>query len=150
MLGRLSRGADGLDERGQQPKKEDPMSKTKKQDDATRCGRIHKPIVYDVALDRSFDGWAEECHWQPDELRRASEQAIRTRHDEAEIPDESYAARGRQPDIWHLSLGNVTVIYTIETHAVVIRGYCWDLDREPLDDFDGGGHYCDYEWTLPA
>jgi hypothetical protein len=111
--------------------------------------RTLKTITYDKGFDDTFDGWAAECGWEPKSLRRASEKAIRTRHHEATHRHEANKARGRQPDIWHLSLGTVWVIYTVEPHAVVVRGYAWDLDRKPLDAFDGGGHYCDFEWSLP-
>lgn len=116
---------------------------TQRQTNATRYGRGQKPIVYHIALGRSFDGWAEGCGMQADELRTASEQAILTRHHEAEITHESHRARGKQPDIWELSLGNVNVVYSIEPHAVVIRGYCWEPD--PATD-DGGGFYHDLDW----
>ena len=113
-----------------------------------RC--ISKPITYHWILADSFDAWAAECGWESNRLRRASEKAIRSRHHEARIEHEAHRARGRQPDIWTLSLGLVNVIYTIEPEATVIRGYKWELDREPLDDFDGGGCYTEFTWDLPV
>ena len=104
-----------------------------------------KPIVFHPVLNDQFADWAAACNWHPRLLRKATEKAIRTRHQEATIKHESHRAKGRQPDIWTLSLGSVEVIYTVQPHAVVIRGYGWDLHREPLDDFDGGGHYPDYD-----
>ena len=115
-----------------------------------RIPRISKPITYHEVLDETFDGWATECGWEPHRLRQASEKAIRTRHHEARIDHDAHRARGWQPDIWTLSLGSVDVIYTVEPEAVVIRGYIWDLDREPLDDFDGGGCYTEFAWNLPV
>lgn len=122
------------------------MPKTTKRNDVTRRGRTLRPIIYKTSLDRMFDGWAEDCGWQQDKLRTASEQAIRTRHHEAEIIDESYGARGKLPDIWELSLGNVNVVYTVEPHAVVIRGYHWEPDPETGH---GGGYYCETAWHMP-
>lgn len=117
--------------------------------DATDNGRL--PIVYYTALDREIDIDAEERGWEPSELRKASEMAVRTRHHEAEITHESHKACGRQPDIWELSLGNISVAYTIEPHAVVIRGYVWEFDPESLDEHEEAGRiYWEYEWTLPA
>jgi hypothetical protein len=106
-----------------------------------------KPITYHPGVDDSFDCWASECGWSPQSLRQASEQAIRTRHEEAVIQHEWHRANGNQPDIFTLSLGSVDVIYTVETHKVVIRGYGWEIDHPPLDDFDGGGFYADFSWS---
>src|SRR6478752_648535 len=101
------------------------------------------PIIFHSGLHRSFRGWAVECSYEPWELRRISKHAIRTRHQLAAL---LHRAHGRQPDVFSLDLGNARVIYTIEDRAVVIRGYTWDLDREPLDDFDGGGHFTEFAW----
>lgn len=107
-------------------------------------------IEYHRAVDSAFEGWAEECRWNPTELRRASETAIRERHSQAVIEHETHRAHGRQPDIFQLDLGSsVQVIYTVEPHGVVIRGYCHEIQGEPRDDFDGGGFYSEYEWSLP-
>ena len=105
-----------------------------------------RPISYYLALDAAFDGWASDCGWEPQSLRRASEQAIRSRHHDAVIAHESDKARGNQPDIFTLSLGSVDVIYTVEPREVVIRGYGWEIDHEPLDDYDGGGFYAEASW----
>ena len=53
-------------------------------------------------------------------------------------------ARGRQPDVWELDFGKARIIYTVEPHAIVIRGYLW----EPLDDYDGGGYFHDSAWHV--
>ena len=112
----------------------------------TDKNHIHQPITYHPALDEAFDGWASDCGWEPQSLRRASEQAIRSRHHDAIIAHESDKARGNQPDIFTLSLGSVDVIYTLEPREVVIRGYGWEMDHEPLDDYDGGGFYAEASW----
>lgn len=106
------------------------------------------PITIHYMLDSQYDCWAKDCKQSPQQLRQMSEEAIRTRHHEAKIED-GHEADGRQPDILTLQLGTIEMFYTIETHAVVIRGYGWELDREPLDDFDGGGFFCDNHWHLP-
>ena len=107
-----------------------------------------KPITYYPSLNREFDGCASACGWDPQSLRRASEQAIRNRHHEAIIEHESHKARGIQPDIFSLSFGSVNVYYTVEPLEIVIRGYGYEIDHEPLDDFDGGGFYADNAWSL--
>ena len=101
----------------------------------------NKPISYYPALNESFEDWASACGWKPQALRQATEQAVRTRHAEARIDHESHKAGDGQPDIVTLSLGSVDVFYTVEHVEIVIRGYGWEIDREPLDDFDGGGFY---------
>jgi hypothetical protein len=109
-----------------------------------------KPISYYPALDETFDGWAEGCSWEPEALRQASEHAIRTRHHEATIKHEAHKARGNQPDVFALSLGSTDVFYTVEPAHVMIRGYHWEIDGEPLDDRDGGGFYEDPSWMSEA
>ena len=107
-----------------------------------------KPISYHPALLEAFVDWASGCGWQPQSLKRESERAIRRRHHEANIEHESHKARGNQPDIFTLSLGSVDVIYTVEPREVMIRGYGWEINRKPLDDFDGGGFYSDATCSL--
>ena len=105
-----------------------------------------QPISYHPTLDRAFDGWASECGWDSQSLRLASEQAIRSRHHEAIIEHETNKARGNQPDIFTLSLASVDVYYTMEPVEVMIRGYGWEIDHEPLGDLDGGGFYAEASW----
>jgi hypothetical protein len=119
------------------------MNETKKQ---TNRYFGSKPISYHRCLDKSLDAWASECDWDPESLRQTSELAIRTRHHEAIIERESPKARGNRPDVFSLSLGSVQVFYTVECTEVMIRGYGWEIDREPLDDFDGGGFYSETSW----
>lgn len=127
-----------------------------KLDEATkeqRTQRRHfpgKPISYHPALTDAFDEWLSDCGWKPQSLRRASERAIRNRHHEATIKHEANKARGNQPDIFTLSLGSVDVYYTVHPAEVVIRGYGWKIDYEPLGDFDGGGFYADASWSRPT
>lgn len=108
----------------------------------------NKPMTYYPALDQAFDDWAAACGWDPQSLRQASEQAIRGRHHEATIEHEAHKARGIQPDIFSLSLGSVNVYYTVEPTEIVIRGYGYEIDHEPLDYRDGGGFYADNAWSV--
>ena len=116
----------------------------------TDKNHIHKPITYHPALDEAFDGWAKACGWDPLSLRQASEQPIRSRHHEAFIEHESHRASGSQPNVYTLSLGSVEVVYTIESLEVMIRGYGWEIDHEPFDDYDGGGFYTENSWSRTA
>lgn len=113
----------------------------------TENNHTGKPITYHPSLDDSFDAWASACGWDPQSLRQSSQQAIRTRHHEAIVQHESHRRRGNQPDILTLSLGSLHVTYTVEPTQVMIRGYAWEIDGEPLDDFDGGGFYADPSWS---
>ncbi len=105
-----------------------------------------KSIRFHVALHETFDDWASVCGQHAQSLQCASEHAIRTRHHEATIDHEAHRARGNQPDILTLSLGSVCVFYTIEPNQVMIRGYGWELNHTPADDFDGGGFYAEASW----
>ena len=116
----------------------------------TRCHVQSKPINYHPALIDAFDGWLSGSGWEPHSLGFAGEQAIRNRHHEATIEHEANKARGNQPDIFTLSLGSVDVYYTVHPAEVVIRGYGWKIDYEPLGDFDGGGFYADASWSRPT
>jgi len=106
-----------------------------------------KPITYYPAVEEEYDNWAVACGCDPEYLRQASEEAIRTRHHEAIIVYETHRAHGNQPDIFTLSLGSVDVIYTVEPSEVMIRGYGGDVEGEPLDDVSGGGFYVDASWS---
>jgi hypothetical protein len=103
------------------------------------------PIIYH----RDLDTLAQQFGYEPTELCWVTEKAIREHHRQATI-EEGHYALGRQPDVYNLKFSTLYVYYTIESQAVVVRGDGWDLDRDPLDDFDGGGYYCDYEWMLPS
>ncbi len=112
-----------------------------------RSRGVRKRITYHSAVERIFDGLADDCGWKTRLLRQAGERAIRTRHHEAKLNHEADRGRNRRPDVYFLSLDAKThVFYSIELHAVVIRGYAWELDHEPRDDFEGGGYYGDNDW----
>lgn len=68
---------------------------TERPSDATQNGRL--PIVYVTALDREVDIYAEERGWEPSELRKASEMAVRTRHQEAESRTSRIRPAGDSP-----------------------------------------------------
>ena len=104
------------------------------------------PIVYHVSLRGGFDVWASECGCTEEMLQETGERSIRTRHHEAEVRHGDEAI-GNRPAILTLSLGlprSACIHYSVEPDVILIRGYSWDIGREPLDLFDGGGFYCDY------
>ena len=128
------------------------MKKTSKPKRTSPRGSNCLPITYDITVNGEFDGWATWCGTTPSRLRKATEQSLRTRQHEAFIEHESHKARGRQPNIYTLDLGLtpwVEVFYTIEPHAIVVRGYAWEISGEPLDDRGCGYFYSDNEWHLP-
>lgn len=102
---------------------------------------VKLPIIYHDALEQAYGGWAAEIGEKPLRLRRLTEDAIRTRHHEAQIRHDSLRATERRPDIYELPLDSCVVYFSIEADAVMVRGYGWDTPREPLDDFDGGGFW---------
>lgn len=109
---------------------------------------IRKPIYFHSQLDHSFQSWADACGWNLQRLRLVSLRTIRLRHHDAFIDHRCQKGRSGRPDVYHLNLDDrLSIIYSVELKGVVIRGYAWKLDHEPLDDFDGGGHYSDNHWA---
>lgn len=103
-------------------------------------------ITFHEVLHREFSGWAAELCWDPKTLRRATRTALRTHSRHATV---KYPAHGRQPAIWELPLEQFQIFFTIENERIVVRRYGYEVTGEPRDDFDGGGFYSDYEWSLP-
>jgi len=83
------------------------------------------PIIYHTGLEDSFD-----------------QAAIRARSHQAVIEHESDRACGLQPDIFTLRTLRFAIHYTIETAAIVVRGYSY----RTADSGDGGGTFHDHEW----
>lgn len=108
--------------------------------------RESERIAYFFGLEEELPALAAEIGISPERLRALTETAVRTRRDAAYFSHESHRATGRQPDIFTLDLGPAVMFFTVESHAVVIRGYGYEIDREPLDDRDGGYFYCDADW----
>lgn len=106
-------------------------------------------VSYHADLERNFDDCARFFEMLPISLRQATETAIRERHHTEATIDEGDQPDDHKPDVFNLRIGRVRVYYTIETMAVVVRGYVCDLDREQCDDRDCS-YYCSYicepEW----
>ncbi|MCC6970557.1 MAG: hypothetical protein IT434_10080 [Phycisphaerales bacterium] len=100
------------------------------------------PIIYHTGLEDSFDQWALAMKLAPNFLRQATEAAIRARSHQAVIEHESDRACGLQPDILTLRTLRFVIHYTIETAAIVVRGYSY----RTADSGDGGGTFHDHEW----
>lgn len=111
-----------------------------------RRQRTTRPIVFAPPLDFYLDGWAVESGWKPRLLRQEIRRSIRNRHHEATLEPDRYKHSPRQPDTYHLAIGSCEITYTIEPDAIVVRGYGWPIDREPLDDMDGGAFFLDNSW----
>lgn len=104
-----------------------------------------RPIEYHRVLREEFDIWAECCGTDPHRLRRSSENAIRTRREQAYIANDAARGSGRQPAVYSLKLGTNGLFFTDEPRAIVIRGYWWPVGN-PCDDFDGGGFFAESSW----
>lgn len=85
---------------------------------------------------------AEETGQHPGHLLHAVEEGVRTRHSEARIAHPADKGNDLRPDVYTLELETVKVFFSYEAAEILIRGLGWDIDREPLNDFDGGGFYC--------
>ena len=121
--------------------------KNKKVNQQKRTYFSDKVIQYHSVLNDGFFADLEKVTgWSPQRLREATEEAITTRHHEAFFEHESDKARGNRPDVFSLRIDSVQVFYTVQQDIVMVRGYGWKLNREPLDDMDGGGFYCDNDW----
>jgi hypothetical protein len=103
------------------------------------------PITYYPAVKKVYRDGISTLGWEPQCLWQASEQAIRSRHAEAFIADCTHEARGRRPAIYSLQLEGLTLHYTVEAEAIVIRGYSWEVTDEWEYE---GGVYTEYEWYL--
>ena len=60
---------------------------------------------------------------------------------EARIEHPGHRGRTGRADVYTLAFGTVRVHLSREEAAIVIRGLSWEIEGEPLDDFDGGGFY---------
>ncbi len=97
-------------------------------------------IRYHPALDSDFECWAESCGREPAELRRMTETAVCTHHHAAVI-EECHKAHHGRPDTFTLLFEGLTIFYSLQEGCIFIRGYGYEIDGEPMDDFDGGGFY---------
>jgi hypothetical protein len=105
---------------------------------------IEDPIRYHCSLLADFGGWALACKSKPRTLLATTERAIRTRGARGVIES---PREGLRPAVLTLPLylrHSLNVYFTRESWCVLIRGYSWKVDREPLDDMDGGGFYSDF------
>ena len=117
---------------------------TKQETEPTLAG---KPISYHPGVECRLEDLAEACSLSPADLRRATEQAIRMYHRHAAVHDNSHWLDGRRINIFTLSLGSAQMYYTVERREVMVRGYTWEIYREPLDDMDGGVIFIDASWS---
>jgi hypothetical protein len=118
------------------------------EDDVAR--QDNPQIVYHPNLEEAFAEWASECGFEPRTLRELTADVLRRRRWGAYVEHECHRANGRQPTVFTLRLRHLSVYFTDEAEGLVVRGYGWELQREPLDDFDGGGFYCEPDWHRPA
>lgn len=96
-------------------------------------------IAYHRHVEEVFPHWAAAMGQAPDSLRAASENAIRTRYQEAYVGHPCYEAHDRYSAVYQLALECATLFFSVEGETAVIRGYHWEPTGQPTDDFDGGG-----------
>ncbi len=112
---------------------------------------VEFPVEYYFGLE-DLQNWANRCDCSREELINATEQSLRFRRHEAVVEPRNRRDQ-YQPDVFTLLLGvgnGVAVFYTIESHAVVVRGFGWEIVGAPLDDHDGGFFYLDNKWVVMA
>lgn len=120
--------------------------------DSVNSGDSGAAITYHASLDESYECWARQCGRPAAELRAATEHAVLSRHGSARIEHPADAATALRPALYTLDLNGTPIVrvhYTVESQAVVIRGYSWDV-QNPVDDLDGGIVYCDNDWVRPC
>lgn len=113
---------------------------------ALRPRRLKLPFKYVMwhDSDEAIGFWATTIGVTPARLKRATEALIRNSHHAAVLQSK---AIGRQPEIYLLGLGSLQVIYTVESDAVVVRGYSanWP-DWQTTEDMEGG-YNTDARWS---
>lgn len=109
---------------------------------------VEQPQSLAVALHPALDIEiiAQELELDPAELRRLTIEAIQNRHEEGFISHPCYIAHtdsfGRTyPTIYDLKMGAFLLHFSYESEGIMVRGFTWSIDREPLDDRDGGWIY---------
>jgi hypothetical protein len=107
------------------------------------------PIAFHPVLNAKLKGWAKNCGYKTSFLRAATPKAIRSRHSESRLKRKWQKATGDQPDIHRLNLDaeqRMFIYYTIESSAVVIRGYGFRFEWDTGDDTEEGGLFPDSKW----
>jgi len=102
------------------------------------------PITYYCAVSEGFEIYADECGVSPAALRRMTVLGILNRHVDAERKPEY-----RNVALFCLALGGpkqAVVYYSVDAQMITVRGYGWEIGREPLDDRDGGCCYLEPAW----
>ena len=105
------------------------------------AGRWVGLIRYDRDFDRLLRACASAKGQTQTQVLDALEHGIRTRHNEARVEHPANKANSFRPDVYTLQLKEFCVYFSHEGGGVLIRGLGWEIDHEPLDDFDGGGFW---------
>lgn len=94
------------------------------------------PIKYVLRIAEDFQIFADESGISPRLLCRMTVLGILNQHVNA-VRKPGYP----NVEVFQLAVGgpkNTIVYYTVDCKTITVRGYGWDIDREPLDDQDGG------------
>jgi hypothetical protein len=119
------------------------------QQDRRRIGYDWAPLCLPAELSAIYHPGVEINYWagfygsSPCQLRRDTESMIRTCHQAALF---DFKATGKHPDVYELGLSSLRVYYTVEPHAIVVRGYSPNLADHQLEETFAGGIYADFDW----
>jgi hypothetical protein len=105
------------------------------------CLPAELPAIYHPGVE--IDYWAGFYGSSPGQLRSDTQSIIRACHRAALF---DFKASGKQPDVYELGLGSLRVYYTVESHAIVVRGYSPNLPPHQLDEAFAGGIYTEFDW----
>ena len=114
---------------------------------AVRRKRLRVDVLYDYGVDVEIIYWADSVRCGVDQLRGRVRTVIRNCHHAALIESQ---ALGSQPEVYGLGIGSLKVFYTVETHAVVVRGFAPNLPHDQVEEEIAGGFYGDSKWNLPV
>ena len=110
-------------------------------------------IEYHQSINRELSDWAQAMGTTADELRTVAEQVLRTWYRDAPTILLVAPREGQLPKILKVNLGikqSAVVFYTVEMDLLLVRGFGWETDGEPRDDFDSGSCYSDFYQPLES
>lgn len=82
--------------------------------------KLALPIKYVDALQEAFDSWAADLRREPEQLRRATEEAIRTRGHTAYMDHPCCRDHASILDVYTLPLDGFEVYFSTEPDGVVV------------------------------
>lgn len=118
--------------------------------DLERASRL--PIRYHEFIEPLANWFAEQQECSIRDLRDRCERAIRDCPTTAYVRRDEDRGFGPQPNVFALELDSSRdfwAYFTVEEHAVVIRGFGRESPPEPHDEWAFGWYFCETEWNWP-